>query len=297
VFAVGLVAALGASALFNVGIVLQAIEARRTPPSLALRLSLLGRLLRRPLWLLGLALGIVGVGPQVVAFADAPFVVVQPALAAGLLIVLFLGTRILAEPMGARALIAVIAIISGVALVAWGAPSHVEAHRGGAAVLGVMALLIAGGLLPFPLRGTRRDTAMPVIVASGCGFASGNVATKLFGDDVNAGHYPNAAAWAAVGLAMGVVATVTGMTAFQRRAATVVVPISTSVQTFLPIVLEPLFLRERWASAELYGVPIVLGLVIALIGSVLLTRTRAVSDLVATAGALPAREADPAHEE
>jgi hypothetical protein len=63
VVAVGLVAAIGASALFNVGIVLQAIEARRTPPSLGLRLSWLGRLLRRPLWVLGLALGVVGIGP------------------------------------------------------------------------------------------------------------------------------------------------------------------------------------------------------------------------------------------
>src|SRR5439155_1522825 len=82
----------------------------------------------------------------------------------------------------------------GVALVSWAAPSHSETHRGGAAVIGVMAALAAGGLVPFLLRGTWLDTALLTIVASGCGFAAGNVATKLFGDDVNAGHYPNAAA-------------------------------------------------------------------------------------------------------
>ena len=49
------------------------------------------------------------------------------------------------------------------------------------------------------------------------------------------------------------------MTAFQRLAATVVVPVSTAVQTFLPIVLEPFFLREHWSSASYGGGPIIGG--------------------------------------
>ena len=73
------------------------------------------------------------------------------------------------------------------------------------------------------------------------------------------------------------------MTAFQRRKATMVVPVSTAVQTFLPIVLEPFFLRERWASAAFDGAPIAAGLLLALAGTVLLARTRAVSELAAGA--------------
>jgi drug/metabolite transporter (DMT)-like permease len=282
-FALGLGAALVASALFYVGVVLQALEARSAPRELGLRLSLLGRLLRRPRWLLGLVLGIVGIGPQVVALGHAPFVVVQPALAAGLLIVLVLGSRMLEESVGGLEVAGVIAIIAGIALVAWGAPPHTETHRGGAAVIAVVVALGAGALLPFPLRGSRLDSPTLVMVASGFGFAAGNVATKLFGDDVGRGHYANAAAWAIVGLTMGVAATLTNMTAFQRRDATVVVPVLTSVQTFLPLVLEPFFLRERWSSADFYGLPIAAGLAIALAGTVLLTRTRAVSELVAAA--------------
>ena len=87
--------------------------------------------------------------------------------------------------------------------------------------------------------------------------------------------------WAIAGLTLGVTATITGMTAFQRRRATVVVPVTTSVQTFLPLLLEPLFLSEHWASAALDGVPIVLGVAIALIGTVLITRTDAVANLAA----------------
>ena len=45
-FALGLAAALVASVLFKVGIVLQAVEARTTPRSLGLRPSLLARLPR-----------------------------------------------------------------------------------------------------------------------------------------------------------------------------------------------------------------------------------------------------------
>ena len=57
----GLLAALTASILFNVGIVLQAIDARVAPRSLSLRLGLLTRLLRHPRWVLGLLLGLLGV--------------------------------------------------------------------------------------------------------------------------------------------------------------------------------------------------------------------------------------------
>src|SRR5438128_4171598 len=226
--AVGLAAALLAALLFNVGLVLQALEARQAPPELALRLSLLWRLLRRRRWLLGQLLGTVGVGPQVLAFAEAPFVLVQPALALGLVLLLVLGKRILEEPVHAPEVIGVLAIVGGVALVAWGAPSHAEAHRGGAAVVGVFAGLAALALAPFPLRKPRLDSALLTVVASGSGFAATNVATKLMSDDLGLGEVGNAALWAVAGLALGVVATVTGMTAFQRRKATMVVPVSTA---------------------------------------------------------------------
>lgn len=280
----GLVAALVASLLFNVGIVLQALDARVAPRSLGLRIGLLGRLLRRPRWVLGWLLGVVGIVPQIAAYANAPFVIVQPCLSIGLLLVLALAVRVLHERVGTRDVIGVVAIIGGVVLVAWGAPSHAEAHRGWFAVIGVVAVLAVVGLAPFAVRATRFDSGMLTIVAAGCGFGATNVATKLFGDDFNVGHYGNAGIWAAVGLGMGVAATVTNMTAFQRRAATTVVPVSTAVQTFLPIVFEPLFLRERWGSAAFDGVPMIAGLLIALLGSVLISGSSTVSELIAGAG-------------
>jgi drug/metabolite transporter (DMT)-like permease len=281
VFWIGLVAALVASALFNVGIALQGIEARSAPKKLGLRVSLLTMLFRRKRWVLGWVLGVVGIAPQVLAFAYAPFVVVQPALASGLLILLFIGSRLFDEHVDWVEIVGVSAIIGGVTLVAWGAPPHTEAHRSGAAVIAVFAGLAAAGFLPFAVRGTRWDTGMVSIVASGAGFAASNVATKLLSDDIGSGHYVIAAAWAVVGVVSGIAATITGMTAFQRRRATTVVPVSTAVQTFLPIVLEPFFLREHWTSAKFGGAPIGIGLLIALVGTIVVSRTRAVSELSA----------------
>jgi drug/metabolite transporter (DMT)-like permease len=292
VHAEGLAAALVASALFNVGIVLQAVDARVVPRELGLRVALLARLIRRPLWVTGLALGLLGAVPQAIAYAHAPFVVVQPVLVLGLLLVLVLGVRILDETVGAREIVGTVAIIGGVALIAWGAPAHSEAHRGPAAVIGVFAALAAAGLAPFALRGTRLDSGLLVMLATGCGFGATNVATKLVGDNFDVRHLANAAAWAVAGLALGVAATIVNMTAFQRRPATTVVPVSTAVQTFLPIVLEPLFLHEAWGSAIDDGLPLAGGLAVALAGVVLIAGSRQVSGLVAAAS-LPS-EPDPA---
>lgn len=290
-FLLGLTSALVASACFNVGVVLQALEARGEPKSLGLRLSLLGVLLRRPRWVLGLALGLVGVVPQLLALALAPFAVVQPALSAGLLLVLAIGSRTLGERVRWPEWVGVLAIIGGIALVAAGSPPHAEAHRGGMVVIAVAVVPLLVALAPFALRSTRFDSAALVVVASGMGFAATNIAAKLMSDDFGAGSYWNAAAWSLVAVFGGIAATITNMTAFQRRRATVVVPVVTAIQTYVPIVLEPLFLRERWSTAPLDGVPIALGLALAAIGAVLVARTNVVGELSSVASG---RRAGPA---
>ena len=282
-FVLGVGAALLASAMFNVGLALQALEARKASKSLGMRFSLLWQLLRRRRWLLGQVLGTVGIGPQLYALSVASFVIVQPLLAVGLLLLLAIGAEVFDEPVGTLAYVGVIAIVAGVALVAWGAPPHSETHRDGVAVIAVAALVAGVALLPFAVRRTKWDSSTLLMIAAGCGFAGTNIATKLLGDDFGLGHYLVAAGWGVFGLGLGVAATVTGMSAFQRRRATIVVPVTTAVQTYLPLLLEPLFLRERWGAAQLGGVPIVTGVLIALVGTVLVTRTDVVAELAAGA--------------
>ena len=267
--------------MFNLGLALQALEAKRVPRKLALRLGLVGRLLRRPRWLLGQVLGTLGIAPQVYALSVAPFALVQPLLAVGLLALLLLAITVLGEHVGLWAVAGVVAIIGGIALVAWGVPARHEAHRGALWIAAVVGALGLASVVPFAFRRARRRSATLVAYSSGCGFAVTNVVTKLLSDDLANGHVWQAVVWAIVGLVFGVTATVTGMTAFQFRDATFVVPVTTAVQTFLPILLEPLFLVERWTSARADGIPLALGTALALAGAVLVGRQGGVAHLAA----------------
>jgi drug/metabolite transporter (DMT)-like permease len=216
-----------------------------------------------------------------VAFANAPFVVVQPALAAGLLLLLALGVRMLGERVGRTELFGVIAITGGIALLALGAPERAETHRGPAAITAVLVGLGLASVLPFLVRGRKWDSAMLVIVASGLAFGLANIASKLLSDDASSHDWAPAAMWLAVTLAVSVAAILTEMTALQRAEATKVVPISFAVQTFVPILLEPLFLRESWRTVEAYGVPIAAGLALSFAGMIAVARSQAVSRLAA----------------
>src|SRR3954462_760505 len=100
--ALGAVAAITASALFSAGLVIQALEARTIPPQHALRLSLIAHLLARPRWILGGLLMVAGFGLHGGALLLAPLSVVQPSLAAGLVVLLVAGARAEHDPITAR---------------------------------------------------------------------------------------------------------------------------------------------------------------------------------------------------
>jgi drug/metabolite transporter (DMT)-like permease len=282
--AAGLIAGIVASVLFNLGIALQAIEARRAPEEESLRASLIWDLLHRPRWVAGLGVEWFGVPLEILAFAWAPFVVVQPLLACGLLVLLAVAHRLLGERPSAGAMVGVGLVIVGIALIAWGAPGQQDTHRGPGAVIAVVGGLALASAVPFALRGRRLDNAMTAVLGSACGFAATNVAMKLMADDFGNDHFLQAGSWLAVAAVVGFGATVTGMTALQRAPATTVIPISTAVQTFLPVALEPLFLRESFRDASLDGIPLLAGIGVMLVGIVALARTRHVSALAAGGG-------------
>jgi drug/metabolite transporter (DMT)-like permease len=279
----GFAAAVVASVAFNVGVVLQTLDARETSSEEELRVSLLIDLVRRRRWILGSLLICIGFGFQVLALAWAPFVVVQPVLAAGLLLVLFLGVRTLGEKIGAGEITGVLGITGGIALLAWGMPAGIETVSSQAAVVGVVAALSVVALVPFALRGRGRlDSSTFVIVASGLAFAAGNITTKLVSVSLGGDLWLPVLIWLAATLATTIIGLITEMTALQRRPATLVVPLNFAVQTFLPVLLEPIYLSERWGTAALDGMPLIAGLLLVLFGSVAVARTRAVSALAAT---------------
>ena len=73
----GIICAIGASALYNTSIALQALEAREVGHEHALRVSLIGRLIRNPRWLIATLIGLLGWPLEIVALLLAPLTVVQ----------------------------------------------------------------------------------------------------------------------------------------------------------------------------------------------------------------------------
>src|SRR4051794_26458493 len=118
----GIVLAAAAAACYDGAVALQAVEARALGTE-RVGAGLVSGLLRRKRWLAATALAIAGFPLHVAALAIAPLTVVQPALALGLVLLLFLGARLLHEPIRPRDFGAVAAIAAGLALLAWAAPA------------------------------------------------------------------------------------------------------------------------------------------------------------------------------
>lgn len=108
---VTLLAALG----FAAAAVMQQIEAAREDPGTSGGGPLLIRLLRRPLWVLGLVAYVVAYGLQVFAVSLGPVVVIQPLIAAQLVFALVLNTFFIGRRAAMREWLGAVAVTLGLA--------------------------------------------------------------------------------------------------------------------------------------------------------------------------------------
>jgi drug/metabolite transporter (DMT)-like permease len=291
VLVLGIVAAVGASALYNTSIALQALEAREVPGEHALRPSLLGRLLRNKRWLGATALGLLGWPLEIGALLLAPLTVVQPCLASGLILLMWLGATKLGEAPGRREWVAVAAILVGVAGVALAAPERTTEHASAWAIalaLGLLAIPIGA---PYALRGRVTATGMLAVIGAGCGYAWTAIASKLLTDELAAGTLLIALAWLATAAASEGLALLSEMSALQRRPATHVTPVMFAVQVLVPVLLAPLIFGESWGSTPLGGAVLVASIAVAVAGTVLLAGSRSVGIVIDTARAKESAEA------
>jgi hypothetical protein len=268
----GIAAAVGSSTLYSLGVVLQAGDAKRAPHHVHLRIGLARNLAVRPRWLLGTGLSICGWPLQVLALRLAPLVVVQPTLAAGLLVLLVFGQRMLGERAGRREHVAVAAIVLGVIGVALGAPARSEAHPDDETVTLVLVGLGALAMLPYFVSLLRQPPASLTIVGAGLGFAWSGVATKLASDALSQGRLGLAAAWSVATAPASAVGALSEMSALQKRPAIQVAPVVFVTQTVVPIVLAPLLL-ESFKATPLAGVPLGVSLAVLVTGAAMLARS------------------------
>jgi drug/metabolite transporter (DMT)-like permease len=285
VLALGIAAAVGASVLYNASIALQAMEARDVPGEHSLRISLIGKLVRNRKWLGATALGLIGWPLEIVALLLAPLTVVQPCLASGLVVLLWLGVTRLGERPGRREYAAVVAIVAGVAGVAFSAPDRTTDHAGTVAIAIALGLVALPVFAPYLMRGRPSAVGTLAIVSAGFGYAWTAIASKLLTDELAAGTLLIAVVWLATAAASEGLALLSEMSALQRRPATHVAPVMFAVQVLVPVILAPLIFEERWSTTPLDGVVLVAFMLVALSGVILLAGSKAVGAVLETAHA------------
>src|SRR5262249_14662551 len=264
----GIGAAVGASTLYSLGIGLQALDAKEAPREEHLRLALARSLLTRVRWLAGTGLSILGWPLQVVALLLAPLVVVQPTLAAGLVVLMFFAERLLDEQAGSNEYLAMGAIAVGVVGVALAAPPRTTTSA--AQNLDITLALLglgAASLLPYLLNVVGRSPAIVTMIAAGLAFAWSGLATKLAADALAEGHIGTAAAWGLSTAAASGVGVLSEMSALQSRPAIQVAPLVFVTQTVVPVALAFGLFGEPFSSAPLEGVAFAASLALLLVGA------------------------------
>jgi drug/metabolite transporter (DMT)-like permease len=269
--------------LYNTSIALQALEAREVPGEHSLRVSLLGKLVRNRRWLGATGLGLLGWPLEIVALLLAPLTVVQPCLASGLILLLWLGVTRLGERPGTREGVAVAAIVAGVSGVALAAPERTTDHAGAAAIAIALVLVAIPVLAPYVLRRRLSTISTLAVLSAGCGYAWTAIASKLLTDELAAGAIVVAAVWLGSAAASESLALLSEMSALQRRAATHVAPTMFAVQIIVPVLLAPLIFGESWGDTPLGGGALVASMAVAVAGTILLAGSRTVGAVIESA--------------
>jgi uncharacterized protein (DUF697 family) len=283
--ALGIICAVGASALYNTSIALQALEARDVGEEHALRVSLIGRLIKNPRWLLATGIGLLGWPLEIAALLLAPLTVVQPCLACGLVLLLWLGVTRLGEKPGRREYGAVAVILIGIAGLAWAAPERTTGHAGAGPIAIALILVTIPVVAPYLVRGRASAAGTLAVVAAGFGYAWTAIASKLLTDQLSAGSILVAAIWLATAAASEGLALLSEMSALGRSPATQVAPVMFAIQVTVPVILAPLIFGESWSGTPAGGAGIVASVLLVLVGVVALAGSPAVGAVIDSAHA------------
>ena len=273
--ALGIVAAIAAATLYSLGIAFQAMDAKLTSSEEHLQVALIRSLIKKSHWLLGTAFAGLGWPLQVVALMLAPLAVIQPTLAVGLLVLMFLAQKMLGEHAGRYEYLAMAAIIVGVVVAGLTAPrlstNYTAEELPLTIILGSLAL---ASLLPYLLRFLgRRPPETLTMFGAGLAYALSGVTTKLAADDLSQGHLLRAGAWVLATAAAAGVGVLSEMSALQARPAIQVAPVVFVVQTAIPVMLAPFLFGENFSSTPLGGVPLSLSLALLIVGAAALARS------------------------
>jgi drug/metabolite transporter (DMT)-like permease len=283
------VLALLAAFVYGSGVVLQQRTAMEVPPEHAVRPSLLIRLMRKPIWLIGLGADIGGFALQAAALHRGSLVIVQPLLTTALLFSLGLTVLFTREGIPGSDWVAVVLVLAGLAVfLITSAPDEqsvaVADARGWlicAAVIGGLTILAVG----LALRSTGAVRAGLFALGAGVADAFMAVLAKTFSGSFDHGWLSVFHSWTPYALvAGGITALLLTSTAYQAGFPTVILPIITVADPLVGSLIGITLFDDHLRLEGMRGPIVFLALLVAVGGIILLTRDRQLAENIAGQG-------------
>ncbi len=272
-----------AALVFGTGVALQQRAAVTVPARYAGRPGLVLRLLRQPLWLLGVAGDVGGLALQAAALRRGSLVVVQPLLTMSLLFTLTLTAAWSHQPITRAEWGALVMILAGLALFLAAAsppdqPRAAAEHRGWlfcvAWVGTVAAVALAAGL-----RAEGAGRAALFGVAAGMADALMAVLVKAFASTFGAGWSAVLQSWTPYAvIGVGMVAMILIQTAYQAGHPTIALPVITVVDPVVASLIGVTLFGERVLVGGIRAPLIGLAALGILVGLVTLSRSAIVTE-------------------
>jgi hypothetical protein len=278
--------ALAAAAFFAAASVLQQVAAEAVPAAHALRPRLLVHLFRSPRWLLGKAFDFLALVFQGIALLHGTLLLVQPVLAAGLLLALPASARLAHRRLSRRDHLAALACTAGLALLVVVTHSAGGAARPGAhdwALPAVLAVVLAGTLvLVSPGRPASRR-ALLLGTSGGIAYGLSGALLKATVDIMgDAGLHRALLSWEPYALlVVVVVAAIVVQSAFQAGPLHASLPALTAVEPVVGAFFAITTFEERLAGGPRAVIVGLAGGALALAATIALARSAADLELVA----------------
>lgn len=269
--------ALVADAVFGLGVALQHRAALEVPQEHSLRIGLLTRLVRRPLWLLGLACEIGGFALHAAALSQGSLVLVQPLLTLDLVFTLAIAAAWSHRRLSARDWAAVACTIFGVsAFLVAAAPTEQSTATSDATgwllcVASVVPVAAVAAVWAMRSRGVKRAALLAVAGGVANGFMA--VLTKAFADKFDDGVGATFSSWQPYALVpAGILATLLIQSAYQSGHPTVVLPTMNVVDPLVSTLIGATLFGETIASGGGRTVAVAASVAVMLTGLIALGR-------------------------
>jgi drug/metabolite transporter (DMT)-like permease len=176
----GFCAALAAAVLFGSASIVQATAVRRIPRSAGLSTRLVVELLGQPLFLLAMAMNLVGFSLHLVALRSIPLFLAQAGIAASLAVTALLAVRVHDDQLERADWVAVAGTCVGLALLAASSGSVGDETASDTFIIGLyaaLAVLATGGFLASRMQGALSTELLGLL--AGFGFAGVSVSARV----------------------------------------------------------------------------------------------------------------------